>query len=190
MGWLLGELERPDSSLSRAVGLPMLEYDLIDSGPNASLPTTHGLFLTPTERSSEAAFHNPGAMLATLACVAGMVEDAAERRTIEWIFAFLRVDEARVIHAGTFSARRPRGLHLVVPFRAMAQRQDFWKERDGRASQSQLKPIAAVMEPLTSGRTFGLDISPKGLGSTLGLKWVRKKGRLEDALDWMVVEDL
>ena len=189
LGWLLGELERPDSFLSRVVGLPMLEYDLIESGPNRP-PATPGLFLKAADDLGQKAFCNPGVMLAALACAAGMDEDAGERRTVERIFVLLPADEARVVHAGTFPTRRPRGLRLVIAFKTMGAAVSFLRRVGWAGSLSQVDRIATVMEPLSSDRAIGLDIGPDGLGCSLGLEWRPEKGRMEDALDWLVAEGL
>ncbi len=90
LAWLLAQLEEPGSCLSRIVDLPMLEYDLIESGPDRR----PGLFLTAAGDPAGKAFRNPGDMLAALARSAGMEEDAGERRTVERIFSLLPGEEA------------------------------------------------------------------------------------------------
>ncbi len=79
---ILAELESPNSFLAGAVGCPMLEYDLIDGGPDRP----PGLFLPAADRGG---YCNPGVMTAAVAMAAGLEEDANERRAVERIFTAL-----------------------------------------------------------------------------------------------------
>ncbi len=189
LGWLLGELERADSFLSRVVDFPMLEYDLINSAPNLPLDEP-GLFLAAADDAGRMAFRNPGVMLAALASATGMDEDVGEHRLVERIFALLPADEARVIHAGTFPARHLLGLRLVIAFRTMGAVVSFLERVGWPGSVSEVDRISTAMEPHSSGWALGLDVGSDGLGSSLGVEWIPEKDRMDDALDWLVAESL
>ena len=182
LAWMLGELERRDSFLARFIGCPILEYDLIDSGPDHP----PGLFLPAAD---EKGYCNPGLMTAAVTAAAGLEEDAGERRAIERIFAALP-SGARIIHAGLFPGRRPRCLRLVIKSANADTALAFLEGLGWPGPLAEAAHLLAVSESLTPSLCIDLDIEAGDVRSSLGVELWLKAGREVETIEWLEAEGL
>ena len=193
IAWMLGELEREDSPLSRIAGGKMLlEYD-IDASGDVAQPDP-GVFLYPEEQVLVGDGHQSGDLNIVVDAVAsatGRNPEPAGRRQIERVYR-ATTPEMSVRSVGAFPSRES-GIRLAITGLRKAHEVEAFLERAGWPGQP--SAVAEVASPLEERRAFAymgvhFDVDANGVGPALGLSfYAREEQWLKDIRHWTPLVD-
>ena len=189
LGWLLNQTDAEDSNLRRIVGQKMmLEYDIDEE--KSKVATNPGIFLYPIDdvlAGNSDRFDAVKKVYDALTYAGGW--DASEPELAHLKTLYERLPSTRCIKAvGTFPARRRLTRIAATGFTHSNEVAEFLQKLGWSGDTVKISEWIKLFEAKRAFTYLGLhfDITPDGIGATLGLSFFAKQSEwLKDIQSWV-----